>query len=708
MPRKAASEGKITTFFSYKGGVGRTMAVANVGFIAALAGKRVLLMDWDLEAPGLAVYFRGIMDHRAAGDIRRAKGILDLFIEWRDAMVEAKSASKVADTARRFRSGKPFEACACPLLPAARLPKGARLDIISAGAALIGEREPLPYPEALSHFQWSSFFSDYAGGALVDALRRWCKSKYDYILVDSRTGLADVAGICTMQLPDEVVLCFVLNRQNTEGVADIARSIRASRGDEVAIRLSPMRVSKERPTEEADARARAQREMRSAGLAPEVIESDMIKLAIAAAPNIPFYETLAPFAATSPTADPLTFEYLRMTQELVGSPVATPRLDPDWIEEVRRRLQPRMTTTDYLATLESADPDRAIEELDRFLDGALDADPDRELEPDYVKALVTAAFEIHDWFWDDTHEPQMRALSQKALLLLQQLHKIGEGDWRLPLVEALDEFDGRWSFPQGLKLLERNAERDEILADGNQSGEIISRRAALRIQNARMLAQHGSAVPRIERELFQAEALMNAAAGPLEAEMADTIMRTHAEIAALRAERLTRRQPEEARKQWLRVLELLANLTDGRARVLRGYAHLGLAGLVRDDPEAAADHVIEAVRSSPYLMRDLDRLTDAVNILFSASDTSKRAIVFTSLAFGRVRDARIIPPRPLKHLDDHVRFTKALDRLVCAIGSGTGNRTREALTAAASAADQQLHRLARTAGRAGAEDPAQL
>ena len=31
-----------------------------------------------------------------------------------------------------------------------------------------------------------------------------------------------------------------------------------------------------------------------------------------------------------------------------------------------------MTTPEYLASLETADPDRAFEELDRFLDGALD------------------------------------------------------------------------------------------------------------------------------------------------------------------------------------------------------------------------------------------------------------------------------------------------------------------------------------------------
>ena len=49
---------RIITFYSYKGGVGRTLALANIGVLLAKRGKKVLLMDWDLEAPGLDRYFR--------------------------------------------------------------------------------------------------------------------------------------------------------------------------------------------------------------------------------------------------------------------------------------------------------------------------------------------------------------------------------------------------------------------------------------------------------------------------------------------------------------------------------------------------------------------------------------------------------------------------------------------------------------------------
>src|ERR1041384_3063617 len=59
MPEDAGKDraDKIITFYSYKGGTGRSMALANVAWILASSGRRVLAIDWDLEAPGLHRYF---------------------------------------------------------------------------------------------------------------------------------------------------------------------------------------------------------------------------------------------------------------------------------------------------------------------------------------------------------------------------------------------------------------------------------------------------------------------------------------------------------------------------------------------------------------------------------------------------------------------------------------------------------------------------
>src|SRR5262245_55706456 len=53
--------GEIITFYSYKGGTGRSMVMANVAHILttgeSYASPKVLLIDWDLEAPGLERFF---------------------------------------------------------------------------------------------------------------------------------------------------------------------------------------------------------------------------------------------------------------------------------------------------------------------------------------------------------------------------------------------------------------------------------------------------------------------------------------------------------------------------------------------------------------------------------------------------------------------------------------------------------------------------
>ena len=48
---------RIVTFYSYKGGVGRSFVLANVAVLLARWGCRVLCIDFDLEAPGLHFYF---------------------------------------------------------------------------------------------------------------------------------------------------------------------------------------------------------------------------------------------------------------------------------------------------------------------------------------------------------------------------------------------------------------------------------------------------------------------------------------------------------------------------------------------------------------------------------------------------------------------------------------------------------------------------
>ena len=58
-------QGKIVTFYSYKGGTGRTMALANVAWVLASFGHRVLAVDWDLEGAGAPSLLPPLSDRQA-------------------------------------------------------------------------------------------------------------------------------------------------------------------------------------------------------------------------------------------------------------------------------------------------------------------------------------------------------------------------------------------------------------------------------------------------------------------------------------------------------------------------------------------------------------------------------------------------------------------------------------------------------------------
>src|SRR4051794_38717068 len=71
--------GRIITFYSYKGGSGRTMALANVAFLLAANGHRVLAVDWDLESPGLHRYFHPFLVDK---ELRETEGLIELLQQY--------------------------------------------------------------------------------------------------------------------------------------------------------------------------------------------------------------------------------------------------------------------------------------------------------------------------------------------------------------------------------------------------------------------------------------------------------------------------------------------------------------------------------------------------------------------------------------------------------------------------------------------------
>ena len=73
---------KVIAFWGFKGGSGRSLLLANLAAAMSASGKRVLVIDCDLEAPGVGDYFDAPGDETFYS-WREKKGILDLIVDRR-------------------------------------------------------------------------------------------------------------------------------------------------------------------------------------------------------------------------------------------------------------------------------------------------------------------------------------------------------------------------------------------------------------------------------------------------------------------------------------------------------------------------------------------------------------------------------------------------------------------------------------------------
>lgn len=213
-----SSSGEIITFYSYKGGTGRTMALANVACLlgrdkpAAEPGQtpRVLAIDWDFEAPGLHRFFHPYLTDEAAKRFDEAPGCLELFTALDQAREDYSPRNFVAnrEKARQALEGMDLDAYLLPTqVPGLAFMKAGRFDAGYAGR--------------VNEFQWDRLFRETMG--LFSGFADFLRARFDYVLLDSRTGLNDSSGICTTLLPDKLVVVFTPNRQSLSGVAEVVR-----------------------------------------------------------------------------------------------------------------------------------------------------------------------------------------------------------------------------------------------------------------------------------------------------------------------------------------------------------------------------------------------------------------------------------------------------------------------------------------------------
>ena len=192
-------------FYSYKGGVGRSLLVVNAARFLGMLGKGVVALDLDFEAPGLHYKFGRALDLHG----KRA--------------ITGGAVPYLVATSESAKNPPPLQDHMVDLA----MPKGTRgwLRLMPAGPA--PQRE---YWRALKQLRERLRFDDPGGKALAALLdlhaRIQDELKPDYLLIDARTGVTELGGLVTTALADCVVFLLVTNRESVDGTLAIVEALR--------------------------------------------------------------------------------------------------------------------------------------------------------------------------------------------------------------------------------------------------------------------------------------------------------------------------------------------------------------------------------------------------------------------------------------------------------------------------------------------------
>lgn len=199
---------RVITFYSYKGGVGRTLAAANFAVYLAKLGQRTVIIDFDLEAPGIDSKFLGF--ELPANQ----QGILDYVISFQRSNTDPGSVKEI-----------------CVEVPLGPAGGTAPLTLIPAGSYMASR-----YYADLNELDWSLIFSEREGVAFFQSFLARIQEELqpDFVIIDSRTGISEIAGLCTQQLADEVVMLSSLSSESIKVTRHIKQLIEHS---EVALAL---------------------------------------------------------------------------------------------------------------------------------------------------------------------------------------------------------------------------------------------------------------------------------------------------------------------------------------------------------------------------------------------------------------------------------------------------------------------------------------
>ncbi|MCL2253663.1 MAG: tetratricopeptide repeat protein [Lachnospiraceae bacterium] len=193
---------KTVTFYSYKGGVGRTLALAYTARYLAENNFSVCILDMDLEAPGIIYKLDENPDFDKLGVLDYIHACID------DDSEPPQSISEYFHTYRIT-------------------PNGGYIKLMSAGREL-----DLAYWMKLASIDWNDVFfgNDKKGLFILNRLKKQIETQInpDYLFIDSRSGITILSRACCMALADTTVLLSANNEENRYGIGLMYHQITSS------------------------------------------------------------------------------------------------------------------------------------------------------------------------------------------------------------------------------------------------------------------------------------------------------------------------------------------------------------------------------------------------------------------------------------------------------------------------------------------------
>jgi MinD-like ATPase involved in chromosome partitioning or flagellar assembly len=299
-------------FYSYKGGTGRSLVVANVARYLAQFGQSVVAIDLDLEAPGLH-YKLEINDQHTSN--KQCKGIVDYI---HTLIAEGKKPSSISDYLCKVKQ-LPNEQGQISLFPAGSAPS-------------------VSYWKKLSEINWHEWFylPEAKGVQLFLELKELIREeiKPDFLLIDSRTGITEISSAATTILPEKIVCLFLPNRENLEGIRTILRSFRKTpRIPEQSLPIEVIPVLARIPADySGDTEQDLIKSIKKYLNEPAEELKDTLSIedifVLHSEPELQVSESLRVGGTKSPDESILLRDYLRLFAVLIPPEIVMPRVEP--------------------------------------------------------------------------------------------------------------------------------------------------------------------------------------------------------------------------------------------------------------------------------------------------------------------------------------------------------------------------------------------